>query len=103
MFTQKIATIIDCFFFCLFFNTAVEVMLNVSLLPCVLSAETDFLQTLDNNHNSQQHQQQYNLFPSLDQDRYTRRGGAKQGNNVGYSLVHCESTPIQTTHLWIRL
>lgn len=35
------------------------------------------LQTLDNNHNSLQHQQQYNLFPSLDQSRYTRKDGAK--------------------------
>lgn len=74
-------TIFDFVFilFLFFFTTAVEVMLNVSLFLCVLSAETDSLQTLDNNHDSQQHQQQNNLFPSLDQDRYTRRGGAKTG------------------------
>lgn len=78
-------------------------MLNVSLLLCVLSAETDSLQTLDNNHNSQQHQQQYNLFPSLDQNRYTRRGRAKQGNNIGHTLIHGGSIPIQTTHLLICL
>lgn len=53
------------------------------LFSCVFfSAETDSLQTLDNNHDSQQHQQQHNLFPSLDQNRYTRRGGAERGETI---------------------
>lgn len=49
MFIHKIVTISDSLFN---FTTAVEVMLNVSLLLCVLSAETDSLQTLNNNHNN---------------------------------------------------
>lgn len=43
-------------------------------------------QTLDNKHNSQQ--QHYNLFPSLDQNRHTRRGGAKQGEQFGFPFEH---------------
>lgn len=68
-------TILDFFFS--YYHCSEEI-LNISLL-CVFSAETDSLQTQDNNHNSQQHQQQHNLFPSLDQNRYTRTGGAKEG------------------------
>lgn len=77
----------DSFFF-FSLTTAVE---DVFLFSCVfLVQKQTLLQTLNDNHNSQQHQQQqqHGLFPSLDQGG--RGGGAKEGNQK------CRDTLIRT-------
>lgn len=69
---------------------------NASLLLCVLSAETDSF--TNTGRQPRQHQQHYNLFPSLDQRRHTRRGGAKQGKQFRIHAHPLHLSPFPFKH-----